>query len=146
MIKIQSVHPGGITSMSDSALTESFDVNVTSVHRMTSALMPLLKQGKKKTIINMYEANWFLFILWRLISTMISMLTAFLRSTSLGSISYASNFGQAPVPGYKISKAALNMLTVQYALEYGTDGFTVVAVSPGVCVASCRILFEFRNF
>ena len=43
--------------MPDSALAEVFDVNVISVHRMTSALMPLLKQGKRKTIINMYEAS-----------------------------------------------------------------------------------------
>lgn len=37
-----------------------------------------------------------------------------------------------PVPAYKVSKAALNMLTVQWAHEYKDQGFTFVTVSPGV--------------
>ena len=37
-----------------------------------------------------------------------------------------------PAPAYKITKAALNMLTVQYALEYEKEGFNIFAVSPGV--------------
>ena len=37
-----------------------------------------------------------------------------------------------PAPAYKISKAAVNMLTVQYALEYGKEGFSFMALSPGV--------------
>jgi NAD(P)-dependent dehydrogenase (short-subunit alcohol dehydrogenase family) len=41
-------------------------------------------------------------------------------------------FAQAPTPAYKVSKAAMNMLTVQYALELGKEGFTVFMVSPGV--------------
>lgn len=32
---------------------------------------------------------------------------------------------------YKISKAALNALTVQYAMSYKDEGFTFVVVSPG---------------
>ena len=44
----------------------------------------------------------------------------------------ASKFTAAPTHGYKVSKAALNMLTMQYALEFGKDGFTVLALSPGV--------------
>lgn len=35
-------------------------------------------------------------------------------------------------PAYKISKAALNALTVQYALSYQDEGFTFVALCPGV--------------
>ncbi|KAF4165673.1 hypothetical protein CNMCM6936_007626 [Aspergillus lentulus] len=31
----------------------------------------------------------------------------------------------------QITKAALNMLTVQYAQDYGSEGFTFLAVSPG---------------
>lgn len=38
-------------------------------------------------------------------------------------------------PAYKISKAALNMLTVQYAQQYADDGFTFLAISPGVSQA-----------
>jgi short-subunit dehydrogenase len=40
--------------MTDNALLEEFNINVVSVHRMTSALMPLLQKGNRKTIINMY--------------------------------------------------------------------------------------------
>lgn len=39
-----------------------------------------------------------------------------------------------PVPAYKISKAALNMLTVQYAQAYANEGFTFMAISPGVSI------------
>lgn len=41
-----------------------------------------------------------------------------------------------PVPAYKISKAALNMLTLQYAQEYANEGFTFMAISPGVSLSS----------
>lgn len=50
----------------------------------------------------------------------------------MGSISMAEAFRSLPSPAYKISKAALNMLTVQYAKKYEDDGFTFLAVSPGV--------------
>ena len=36
-------------------------------------------------------------------------------------------------PAYNTTKAALNMLTVQYALSLESEGFTVFCVSPGVC-------------
>lgn len=44
----------------------------------------------------------------------------------------APQYAFAPAPAYKISKAALNALTVQYALEYGPKGFSFTALSPGV--------------
>lgn len=44
----------------------------------------------------------------------------------------ADAFRPLPSPAYKISKAALNMLTVQYAQQYAADGFTFLAISPGV--------------
>ena len=37
-----------------------------------------------------------------------------------------------PSPAYKVTKAALNMLTVQYAQQYEAEGFTFLAISPGV--------------
>lgn len=43
----------------------------------------------------------------------------------------ATYFQLAPQPAYKITKAALNMLTMQYALDYQEEGFTFVALSPG---------------
>ncbi|KAJ5084549.1 C-factor [Penicillium alfredii] len=36
-----------------------------------------------------------------------------------------------PSPAYKITKAALNSLTVQYALDYKKEGFTIFAFAPG---------------
>ena len=46
-----------------------------------------------------------------------------------------------PVPAYKVSKSALNMLTVQHALYYSEEGFTFMAISPGVSnlmpISSC---------
>lgn len=47
-------------------------------------------------------------------------------------------------PAYKISKAALNMLTVQYAVSYPDQGFTFVALSPGVSL--CRPLVPSTSY
>lgn len=47
-------------------------------------------------------------------------------------MSNARRFAQATSPAYKISKAALNSLTVQYAIEYEDDGFAFFTVCPGV--------------
>ncbi|CAG8140825.1 unnamed protein product [Penicillium olsonii] len=52
-------------------------------------------------------------------------------STILGSMAMADSFQALPSPAYKISKAALNMLTVQYANQYSSEGFTFVGISPG---------------
>lgn len=38
-----------------------------------------------------------------------------------------------PTPAYKVSKAAVNMLTVQWAESLENDGFTILALCPGVC-------------
>jgi len=43
----------------------------------------------------------------------------------------APKYNIMSVLAYKISKAALNMLTTQYALAYGDEGFTIFAMSPG---------------
>ncbi|CBY01466.1 hypothetical protein IAQ61_003294 [Plenodomus lingam] len=93
----------GIENMND--LDDTFKINVTGVHYVTAALLPLLKKGSLKKVINI--------------------------STTLGSIATAAKFSIFPVPAYKVAKAALNMLTVQYSLAFAGDGFTFVAVSPG---------------
>ncbi|KAL1615941.1 hypothetical protein SLS56_011636 [Neofusicoccum ribis] len=86
-------------------IEDAFKVNVAGVHMITSTFLPLLRKGSLKKIINI--------------------------STTLGSMSLAPNFTWGQAPAYKISKAALNMLTVQYALDLQEESFTVVAVSPG---------------
>lgn len=52
----------------------------------------------------------------------------------MGSITLASHYTNQKAPAYKISKTALNMLTVQYALEFGKDGLIFVLVNPGVSI------------
>ncbi|KAJ5835357.1 Short-chain dehydrogenase/reductase SDR [Penicillium robsamsonii] len=95
--------PTGLEGMDN--LNETFNVNVTAAHLVSRAFLPLMRKGEKKTVINI--------------------------STTLGSIAMAGAFQHLKTPAYKISKAALNMLTVQYAQQYADDGFTFLAISPG---------------
>jgi len=93
----------GIDTMT--GLNATFNSNVTSAHIVTSAFLPLLRKGSLKKVANI--------------------------SSTLGSIDRASVYKPFPVPAYKVSKAALNMLTVQYAQAYEDEGFVFVAISPG---------------
>ncbi|CAI7616739.1 unnamed protein product [Penicillium glandicola] len=95
--------PTGLEGMDN--LNDTLNINVTAPHRVSRAFLPLLRKGEKKTVINI--------------------------STTLGSVAMADAFRSMPSPAYKISKAALNMLTVQYAQQYADDGFTFLAISPG---------------
>jgi len=72
---------------------------------VTQAFLPLLEKGTLKKIVNI--------------------------TSTLGSMTLAEGFQQSPSVAYKVSKAALNMLTVQYALQQGKAGFTVFGISPG---------------
>jgi NAD(P)-dependent dehydrogenase (short-subunit alcohol dehydrogenase family) len=88
------------------ALTESFEVNVLAVQKVSSAFVPLLSLGTQKKLVAI--------------------------STDLGSIKIADIYAaNAPFPSYKITKAALNMLMKQFALELGPKGFTVFPINPG---------------
>ncbi|KAL4733267.1 hypothetical protein BDV11DRAFT_200414 [Aspergillus similis] len=100
---VQPKTPGKIEKADD--LTEVFHTNVTLTHLATRAFLPLLRQGSRKVITNI--------------------------SSTLGSITLSPQFLGGSAHAYKISKAAMNMMTVQYALQYAGEGFTVFAVSPG---------------
>ncbi|GAB1200350.1 hypothetical protein APSETT444_009720 [Aspergillus pseudonomiae] len=52
-------------------------------------------------------------------------------STAFASMTHAEMSRVANCPAYKISKAALNALTVQYAMSYKDEGLIFLAVSPG---------------
>lgn len=52
----------------------------------------------------------------------------------MGSIALASQYTNQAAPAYKISKTALNMLTVQYALEFGKEGLIFILANPGVSI------------
>lgn len=54
-------------------LNETFDMNVTNVHNVTRAFLPLLRKSQKKTVVNMYV----LFIFLLLCSSQASVLSGF---------------------------------------------------------------------
>ncbi|KFY48089.1 hypothetical protein V495_01631 [Pseudogymnoascus sp. VKM F-4514 (FW-929)] len=88
------------------ALAESFEVNVAAVQKVSSAFLPLLSLGVQRKLVTI--------------------------STDLGSITNAERYAaDVPFPSYKITKAAVNMLMKQFALELGSRGFTVFPINPG---------------
>lgn len=95
--------PGSTSSMR--YVDETMRSTVTGVHCVTANFLHLLRRGQHKKVINI--------------------------SSTLGSFTMAKEFAAIPVAAYKISKAALNMLTLQYALELANGGFIVMAISPG---------------
>ncbi|BCS19626.1 SDR family oxidoreductase [Aspergillus puulaauensis] len=97
------MNSGRLEDMTD--LDETFRVNVSGVHSLTRAFLPIMREGREKKILNM--------------------------SSTVGSIALHQVFRMTPVPSYKVTKAALNMLTVLYADELKDEGFTVFCVSPG---------------
>lgn len=113
-------------------LTEHFSVNVLSAHYMIRNFLPLLELGNEKKIVNMYVQSPLPPAppLLKLIFSPYSKYKC--RTSTLGSITQANKYTWGSTPGYKITKAALNMLTVQYSLEYAKQGFTIFALSPGV--------------
>ena len=52
----------------------------------------------------------------------------------MGSLALAEPFGIFPLPAYKVSKAALNALTIQWAQGLSAEGFVVVSVNSGVMI------------
>jgi NAD(P)-dependent dehydrogenase (short-subunit alcohol dehydrogenase family) len=79
-----------------------YDVNTVGPLRVTQALLPNLRTGGRKLVMNM--------------------------SSGLGSI--ADN-GRGSSAAYRASKAALNMLTRTMAMDLADEGFIFVAMSPG---------------
>lgn len=96
----------GVKALRSADLLTSISTNVLTAHVMISQMLPLLEKGKEKKIVNI--------------------------STTVGSMSMGRQQHFVPTPAYKISKAALNMLTVQYALDLEKEGYAFIAVSPGV--------------
>jgi len=87
------------------ALQSTLETNVLAVHKISSTFLPLLQQGMQKKIVNI--------------------------TSTLGSIGLNHYTKMMPLSSYKISKTALNMLTVQYANDLDSKGFTVFCISPG---------------
>ena len=53
------------------------------------------------------------------------------RSSTLGSIAMSPGH-RFNCEAYKVSKSALNALTVEYAAQFAHEGLVFVAISPGV--------------
>ena len=83
-------------------MMEFFSVNSVGPLRMAKALLPNLRAGGRKTIVNM--------------------------TSRMGSI--ADNSSGAAY-AYRASKAALNMETRSMALDLGAEGFTCIVMHPG---------------
>ncbi|KAH8828829.1 short-chain dehydrogenase-like protein [Flagelloscypha sp. PMI_526] len=100
---IANFTPNGVETMSD--LQETLNVNVIGMHLVTAGFLPLLRKGKGKKIANV--------------------------SSNLGSMTLSPQWSQFPAPAYKISKAATNMLTSQYANDLVKEEFSVFSYNPG---------------
>jgi len=83
-------------------VTRTLDVNTVGPMRVTCALLPSLRRGEAKLIVNI--------------------------TSNLGSIT--DNTG-GRFYGYRESKAALNMFTRSLAAELRDEGFTCVVMNPG---------------
>ena len=80
----------------------TYDVNTLGPLRVTQALLPNLRAGTRKLVMNMSS--------WK------------------GGIAANTDGGST---GYRESKAALNMMTRTMAIELADEGFVCVAMSPG---------------
>jgi NAD(P)-dependent dehydrogenase (short-subunit alcohol dehydrogenase family) len=92
---------GEIDSLSLTDFTEGFLVNVGGPFLTTRYLLPLLKEGREKKVVNI--------------------------TSVMGSIQLSTG---DMVP-YRVSKAALNMLTKNMAIACQPYGITVVGLHPG---------------
>lgn len=93
--------PAQVNELSWQDLARSLEVNVRGPFFTSQILYPLLMEGEDKKVINI--------------------------SSQMGSIQLSGG-GATP---YRVSKAALNMLTKNTAMEYKKDGITVVSLHPG---------------
>ncbi|KAL4976605.1 hydroxyacyl dehydrogenase [Aspergillus desertorum] len=94
---------GKVALMSD--LDYQLSVNVTGTHNVLRQYLPLMQKSQLKKVVSI--------------------------SSVFGSLTNAREVVYAPCPAYKISKTALNALTVQYALSYEAEGFVFIALNPG---------------
>jgi NAD(P)-dependent dehydrogenase (short-subunit alcohol dehydrogenase family) len=104
-------NPKKITEITLHDFRQTMDVNLFGVFSVTRAFLPLLKKSKSGKVINM--------------------------SSDLGSLEQASDpgskFDAILGASYRVSKAALNMLSLSFARELRGSNVTVNAVSPGWC-------------
>ncbi|MCA9289643.1 MAG: SDR family oxidoreductase [Phycisphaerales bacterium] len=93
---------GRLEQVDGAAVDRVMQVNLLGPMRVTRALLPALRRGDRKLVVNI--------------------------SSKLGSIGLNEGGGYY---AYRESKAALNMFTRSIAAELKADGFTCIAMSPG---------------
>jgi NAD(P)-dependent dehydrogenase (short-subunit alcohol dehydrogenase family) len=93
---------GGVERLELQKLIDAFDVNALGALRVTRALLPLLRKGSGKRVIQM--------------------------TSLMGSIGDNASGGSY---AYRMSKAAMNMANRNLAHELGGEGFVCLAVHPG---------------
>jgi NAD(P)-dependent dehydrogenase (short-subunit alcohol dehydrogenase family) len=109
LINNAGISGGGIPASEETAahLLSVYDINVLGAVRMLHAFLPLLERSDSPVVVNV--------------------------SSGLGSLTYSADpevqFSNLNVPAYFSSKAALNMLTLQYAKAY--PGMRINAADPG---------------
>ncbi|KAI0739471.1 NAD(P)-binding protein [Daedaleopsis nitida] len=90
----------------DDELVSAFQTNVAGVAHTINAFLPLLRQGATKKVISL--------------------------STGLAATDFVLGSGCSFNAQYAISKAALNMLVAEFSAALEGEGFTFLAISPGV--------------
>lgn len=93
-------------------LLQSFNVNVVSVIHTINIFLPLLKNGKAKTVVTL--------------------------STGLADLDMTVASELTTSGPYSITKAAVNMVNAKYAAQYKPEGFIFLAISPGLVNTSTR--------
>ncbi|KAJ7691584.1 hypothetical protein B0H17DRAFT_1062961 [Mycena rosella] len=87
-------------------LLDHFKVNAVGVVHTTNAFLSLLRNGSTKKVITL--------------------------STGLADAEFTVLAEAAGEPSYSISKAAVNMIVAKYAAQFKGEGFTFLALSPGL--------------
>ena len=95
-----------LLSLRAHAHSTQFRTNVAGVAHTINAFLPLLRAGPIKKVVTL--------------------------STGLADIDVIVRSGFSKNPQYPISKAALNMLVAEYAAALESEGFTFLAISPGL--------------
>ncbi|MCJ1291930.1 hypothetical protein MMC34_003479 [Xylographa carneopallida] len=120
------VNNAGIISQNPNpreAYRETLAVNCVGALSVTEAFLPLLRRSMAPRLV---------FV-----------------SSSTGSISYAadptSRYYRASANEHRSSKAALNMLIVQYAHKLGDEGFKVLGADPGLVATNFMDAEQFRK-
>lgn len=91
-----------LSALSIEEMSRVLDINVFGIIRSVRSYLPLLKKGTLKKVANI--------------------------SSLMGSISDNGSGGRT---GYRVSKAAVNMLTKNLSYELKSDGIIVIALHPG---------------